>query len=129
MRSTRAILMAMILAATSMAGTAAWADRGYRGGYGYPEYRHHGPGLALGAGLLLGSALIWAATRPPPVIYAPSAPVYVTPDPEPMVVMPPRPVASNGDWWYYCRAVGAYYPYVQSCPTGWERVPPRPGAW
>lgn len=126
MKSKRAVLMAVAIMASGMTGTAAWADRGYHHRGPFLSHRHHGHGLGLGAGLVLGSALLWAATRPP-------APVYVAPEPEPVVVMPPRPIAApvvaSGDWWYYCRPAGAYYPYVQSCPTGWERVLPRPGAW
>ena len=34
-------------------------------------------------------------------------------------------------YWYYCAPAAAYYPYVQSCPVGWELVlptrPPYPG--
>ena len=127
MRHARAAVMAMILTAGSLAGTASWADRGYyRGPAPRFEHHHHGPRLALGAGLVLGTALLWAATRPPP------APVYVAP--EPVVVIPPRAVAApaapaGGEWWYYCRPAGAYYPYVQNCPTGWEVVPAQPGGW
>ena len=28
--------------------------------------------------------------------------------------------------WYYCVASQTYYPYVQSCPGGWQEVPARP---
>ena len=34
---------------------------------------------------------------------------------------PPMP---TDPYWYYCRAANAYYPYVQSCPGGWERYLP-----
>ena len=27
-------------------------------------------------------------------------------------------------YWYYCTAAAAYYPYVQNCPGGWELVTP-----
>lgn len=121
MKRMRAVLLSAVIAAGSLAGTSAWADRGYYRGPGprYPTYHHHyggGPWIGLGAGLLFGSALYWAATRPPPPT------VYVAP--EPVVVVQPQ--ASGGEWWYFCRAAGAYYPYVQQCPTGWERVPPYP---
>lgn len=126
MRHARAAFVAAMLAAGGM-GNPAWADRGHFPGAGHYEHHHrHYGGLGLGAGLVLGSAILWAATRPPP------APVYVAP--EPVVVMPPRVVAvpapPSAEWWYYCRPAGAYYPYVQTCPTGWERVAPRPdGGW
>jgi len=41
--------------------------------------------------------------------------------------LPPAPAS-----WYYCDAARAYYPYVQSCPSGWRQVaaqaapPPAP---
>ncbi|MFP6562710.1 hypothetical protein WJ542_31055 [Paraburkholderia sp. B3] len=28
--------------------------------------------------------------------------------------------------WYYCPMSQRYYPYVQSCPGGWQKVPARP---
>ena len=120
MKRTRALLLFAAIAVGSLAGTSAWADRGHFRGpapryYGY-HYRYYDPWIGLGTGLLFGSALYWAATRPPPAVYV---------APEPVVVVPP-PQATGGEWWYYCRAAGAYYPYVQQCPTGWERVPPHP---
>jgi hypothetical protein len=124
MRKSRAILMAAVFAATCIGGTAAWADGGYGGrGYGYhsaPSARnhHYGPELGWGAGLVLGSALLWAATRPPAVVY--QEPVPMVEVPMPLYTAPP----SDG-WWYYCGPAGAYYPYVQSCPVPWQRVPPR----
>lgn len=129
MKRMRAVFMAGLLAAGGLAGNTAWADYG-RGHFGPPaprwEHRHYGPRLGIGAGLLVGSALLWAATRPPAV------PVYVPP--EPVVVMPPRPVVASvapqgNNWWYYCRAAGAYYPYVAACPSGWEPVPAQPGGY
>jgi hypothetical protein len=41
------------------------------------------------------------------------------------------PAASSGGalesgWWYYCRNPAGYYPYVERCPDGWVKVPPRP---
>ena len=33
-------------------------------------------------------------------------------------------VAAPVAYWYYCTAAGAYYPYVQDCPGGWELVLP-----
>ena len=120
MKRMRAVLLSAVIAAGSLAGTSAWADRGYYRGPGprYPSHHYHyggGPWIGLGAGLLFGSALYWATRPPPPTVYV---------APEPVVVVQPQ--ASGGEWWYFCRAAGAYYPYVQQCPTGWERVPPYP---
>jgi hypothetical protein len=120
MNRMRILILSGLMAIGGLGGASAWADRGghFRGpgpGHYHRHYYYGGPWLDLGTGLLLGSALYWA-TRPPPS-------VYVTP--EPVVVAPP-PQATGGEWWYYCRPAGTYYPYVQQCPTGWERVAPYP---
>ena len=60
-------------------------------------------------------------TQPYPVyeqpypVYAQSAPVYA-----PNVA--PQPV----QYWYFCAAANAYYPYAPSCPSGWQAVPTTP---
>ena len=62
-------------------------------------------------------------------------PIYPYPDPYiPSNVMvveaqntqpaaPPAPVAQN---WYFCQASKEYYPYVETCPSGWKTVPATP---
>jgi hypothetical protein len=121
MSRKRSALLAISLAMTSMTSTVAWADRGYRT-EPPPRYGHHhggGPGIGWLPGVILGSALVWAATRP--VV------VQAEPPPPAVVVVPPQSFAPPPDsgWWYYCRPAGSYYPYVQSCPAPWERVPSR----
>ena len=37
----------------------------------------------------------------------------------------PAPVAGQF-YYYYCDALGAYYPYVPSCPSGWRTIPIAP---
>ncbi len=121
MKRTKTLLMAAVMAATSVAGTPAWADRGYHGGEHHGGGHHHdGNAFGWSAGLVLGSALLWAATRPPTVVYREPAPIMVAPPP---VYLAPPPPADG--WWYFCRASGTYYPYVQSCPGAWERVAPH----
>lgn len=55
-------------------------------------------------------------------------PVYPYPDPmwPPSVALvnPPVPTA---EYWYYCEAVQAYYPYVAACPGGWVQMQVTPG--
>lgn len=132
---TRAALLSLLAASTLAWSPLAAADRGYRGDHGnygnHGGYRHHGweghhhrhdhgyrdhSGAALGATLALGAGLLWLSTRPSP----PSPPpVYLSmPEPAPVIIAPPTPSA-----WYYCRAAGAYYPYVQTCQMPWEIVP------
>jgi hypothetical protein len=61
------------------------------------------------------------------------APVYPYPNPwePPPVVLVNPPVDSvppppPTQYWYYCEASRAYYPYVASCPGGWKQVPATP---
>jgi len=54
------------------------------------------------------------------------APVYPYPDPYmPADFQAPPPPAGQaaGQFWYFCPASNAYYPYVPSCPSGWQQVP------
>ena len=56
---------------------------------------------------------------PPPVVAAPAAPpVYIEQG------QAPAPRAEQ--YWYFCPDSKAYYPYVQSCASTWQRVAPRP---
>jgi hypothetical protein len=55
---------------------------------------------------------------PRPIIYVnPAAPINTIP-------LAPQPV----QYWYWCEGANAYYPYVQSCPGGWQAVPAVPSA-
>jgi hypothetical protein len=38
----------------------------------------------------------------------------------------PSQATSPSSDWYYCRKPEGYYPYVRSCPNGWQRVPAQP---
>ena len=57
-------------------------------------------------------------------------PVPVYPYPDPYVpatfIAPPPPddaAPATDQFWYFCPASNAYYPYVPACPTGWQQVP------
>jgi hypothetical protein len=63
----------------------------------------------------------------PPIVVQQQPPVVVQQAPAPTAppaiqVAPPQP-AQN---WYYCEPSKAYYPYVNSCATGWKVVPASP---
>jgi hypothetical protein len=67
-----------------------------------------------------------------PWYYGPS-PYYYPYDPPVVVSSPPttyierQDVApASADSWYYCEQSRGYYPYVKTCPTGWQKVPPVP---
>lgn len=54
---------------------------------------------------------------PPPVIVARA----------PVTYMERREVTRpSTDWWYYCQQSSSYYPYVKTCPGGWQKVEPTP---
>ncbi len=77
----------------------------------------------MGIGINIGVPLYW----PPPYYYAPPPVYYPAPvivQSPPPVFTPPAPPAEA--WWYYCAESRTYYPYVQSCPGGWQRVSPVP---
>jgi hypothetical protein len=60
---------------------------------------------------------------PTPAYYpVQSPPVYVERND---VAPAPAPAQPAGDW-YYCAETRGYYPYVQQCAGGWQRVPPSP---
>lgn len=64
--------------------------------------------------------------QPPAAVPAP-APVpapAVIPAPVPAPVTTPVPVAPPESYWYYCNDPQGYYPYVKSCPLGWQKVAP-----
>ncbi len=54
---------------------------------------------------------------PPPVIMQ----VPVAPAPAPAA--PPQ---AQAPVWYYCAQPEGYYPYVPTCPSGWQTVPATP---
>lgn len=63
-------------------------------------------------------------------------PVYPFPDPytPPVVVVQPPPANTQttapppAQYWYFCSSSNSYYPYVSSCPEGWQSVPAYPPA-
>ena len=60
----------------------------------------------------------------PPVVSVASPPVYVE---QPGGAAQPAPApAPAQNYWYYCAASKAYYPYVKECAGGWQRVAPQP---
>jgi hypothetical protein len=68
--------------------------------------------------------------RPPVVVVeqAPPPVVVQVPAPAPVLAQPAAPVVPAPQFWYYCDAAKAYYPYVATCPSGWQTVPATPAA-
>lgn len=115
----------------------SWADRG-RPGWGHGDIRNFprdddhiwrgGRWYHGGYGGRIGWWWIVAGTW-----YFYPGPVYPYPNPyvPPIVVnsypaIPAAPGPAPMDYWYYCRAAKGYYPYVPTCPSGWEKVPATP---
>jgi hypothetical protein len=102
---TKLALVALVLMA---AGTGTWAHGHARIGVYIGPY--WGPWWGPPAYYYNYSA---------PIVVERSSPVYV----ETPSVVEAAPVSN---YWYFCRPANAYYPYVKDCPSGWERVSPRP---
>jgi hypothetical protein len=60
--------------------------------------------------------------EPAPVVEVPAAPVVQQPSVTTVVPQQQQAV------WYFCASANAYYPYVSSCPTGWQIVPAMPAS-
>lgn len=106
------IKLSLVLLLMSVTGVDdAMASRGH-------GHRHfHGHGVRFG--FVVGP--FWGPWYPPPH-YAPvivervSPPVYIERSSD----------SGSANFWYYCAATRAYYPYVKQCAGGWQQVAPRP---
>lgn len=111
------LVLSVALAGAACTSTIAHADRVH---------------VILGVGGPLGPVYAPAyygggfGYAPPVVPYPPYVP-YVAVPVSPPTYVERQPVASSGNW-YFCRRAKAYYPYVQSCASGWEVLPPQPVA-
>lgn len=74
----------------------------------------------IGAGILAAPIFY-----PPPYYYAP-APAYYYPPPPVYIEQAPEAAPQPQQYWHYCPAARAYYPYVGECAGGWQRVLPSP---
>jgi len=134
MKTTKAIAILALVAFGSL--TAVSAEAGpWRGGWGHGGWGW-GPRFAVGVDVGVGLGL--AASSPYyypygyyPYGYYPAYPTQVVvtqPAPQTYIQQgsaAPAPQQANSDW-YYCRNPAGYYPYVRSCPNGWQRVPSQP---
>lgn len=93
--------------------------------HGGPRRYSHGPRV----GVFIGAPIVaygWHSYGPwYPYYPYPPAHVVVRPPPPP-VYIERAPESAAGDYWYYCPDTKAYYPYVGSCASPWERVAPQP---
>jgi hypothetical protein len=120
---SRRLTIAFLLLSLAGAGNVM-ADRGH-----YPHHRPH-------FGVFIGP--YWDPWYYPPYYYYPPyGPPLVVEQAPPTVYIeqegapsesttPATPAQTN--YWYYCEAQRAYFPYVQECPGGWQKVLPQPPA-
>jgi hypothetical protein len=93
----------------------------------------HGRGWGRGGGwgwggdwivpALIGGAIVYDLAQPRTVYVQPNT-VYV----QPLPAYAPGVAPASAQYWYFCPAANAYYPYVPSCPSGWQAVPATPPA-
>jgi hypothetical protein len=110
-KTIRLFFLACAFLLSSAAGNAAWA-------HGHAH-----------VGVYFGAPVFWPWYYPAPYYYPPysttvitqPAPVYIEQAPE--STSSPE---SSSNVWYYCNNPDGYYPYVKECPSGWQKVPPRP---
>lgn len=124
MKPLHVIALAAAVSFGSIASSSALADR-YHHFHGHERYRAH-------VGVFFGDpGFGWYGYRP--YYYPYPSPYYYPPTvvvPPPVVAAPPvyieRPEApAASSYWYYCPDTKAYYPYVRTCPSPWQRVAPH----
>lgn len=113
-------LLAMIVAGGALAH-----------GYGRPYYPRNSVYFGLNVGAPWGYPYYsYPAPVYVPRVYVPSvAPVIVSPPAvyvEQQTAAPPVTTPLESGYWYYCNDSQAYYPYVNECPGGWQKVAPTP---
>ena len=117
MKTTRTVaaVAVMLMAALAAAPAFAWHHARVRVGFfvGVPLVYYYPPYYAY-----------YPPYYPPAVVVQQQPTVYIEQSGAPAAAPAPAP-ASN--YWYYCAASRAYYPYVKECLGGWQRVPPQPG--
>jgi hypothetical protein len=98
------------------------------GGYGHGGYWRGGGYYGLGLGLAAGALLTYPYYSGYYSGYSPSyvdsGTVTVYEDSQPQVQV--APAAPTVPVWYYCHSPKGYYPYVQACPSGWQKVAATP---
>jgi hypothetical protein len=99
---------AVALVATAFDADARGGRGGGRGKAGQHSHHHTRHGASHGhshIGFFVASSFgVWPRAYYWPDYHAAAVPVV--------------------EYWYYCQAYAAYYPYVQDCPGGWQPVLP-----
>jgi hypothetical protein len=127
-------------------GHGGWGHGGWgHGGWGHGGWHHHGGCCGWSVGLFWGPGFAYGYPYPYYGYPYYGYPYYGYP------YYPYWPVAADGysaqtqyvergqggqadmgtevpqtAYWYHCAKPLGYYPYVKTCPGGWQRVPARP---
>jgi hypothetical protein len=123
----RARLTAVLVLGLTCSPMTAMADHhgGWHGGGRYHGGWRGGGDLWAIPALILGSAILADSyNQPPPVIIENPVPTVVAQPPF-NYALAPAPAGAVPTW-YYCGSAGRYYPYVATCPEGWQSVPAYP---
>lgn len=106
-------------------------SRGYYShGYSRPYY-YYGSRFIIGAPYYSYPGYYYpypASTyyTPAPVYYEQQTPLY-EPQQNQLQQQPQGQSQQDpGAYWYYCTSSSQYYPHVQTCAGGWQRVSPQP---
>ena len=135
MRKINAILISAALVLGATASMDAFAGGGHRGGH----HHHSSVGVYFGAPIGFGWGYGYAPWYsypapyyypyyyPAPVAYSPAPATYVEQGQE--AAPAPQSNAPRADaYWYYCPDSKTYYPYVNQCAGGWQKVSPKPSS-
>lgn len=125
MKTARIWLVAVAMMAGATASPGALA-----GGWHHGGHSHAHVGVFIGAPFFYSPWYYPYAYYPapyyyPPVAYPgyPSGPTNYVEQGQPEAAPAPR---SDSNYWYYCPEAKAYYPYVNQCAGGWQKVSPHP---
>lgn len=117
-------LLALLLLCLAGVGNV-WADHGHGGHirFGVSIGPYWGPGYCSPYSPYYCPSPYY---YPPVVVERAPPPVYIEQQPAPVEATMAPPPAPQTNYWYYCRASKAYYPYVKECPSGWQKELPQP---
>jgi hypothetical protein len=124
MKLAKAAFASTLILLAFVASDSAFARPGFHHGGGGVRF-----GLAVGIPIGLGFGY-YGGYYPPYYPYYPPyyAPAVTVPYAAPTYIEQGSPQAgpATQNYWYYCADSKSYYPYVNQCASGWQRVSPTP---
>lgn len=137
MKTLRTLVACGLVAACAFAATVPAQAQPYGSvyyrGHGHGGHGHYGFSVGVPLGGYYGPGPWPYYPRyyypyPPAVVAVPvQPPVYIEQPQMQAAPMPaPAPQVQGSNYWYYCVDSKTYYPYVEQCPSPWQRVIPQP---